>query len=453
MKVWALGAALIPALMGTTAVMAQDATPHFSLSATGGVMAFNLPSGQNGVLSGGGAKVSGTNGQFVLGEMLGFSTAVSLGKVGNYDAFMGVSVFGSYANGSYASTQSFSGTGYILIPGISTPKNGSITLTTSRTQGLAGSAGATANSTNNNPQGHGSTDSIAAASAVGAAQSISAETAIADSFTFAATNTQVTAGGVAKSLAVGAQADTSGNIFLAVGDLDGISISTTTQNTITYSGADITFGASGAPNDKTSVQAYAGPSYRYIGQWNKTNTSLSVDLPEVDPAVTHPIYSLTRDGTVSSNYLGGVVGLNLSHQASDTVTLSVGAEGSIYYTNAHLSGQDKVRIYGGNGVINVPSPDKTVIGDPVSVYENGIAYAVRGQASATMAMTPSMDLTATVTADYLSRVARPYGGANVAYSNDGTNVNASWSSGNGSSLISYGDMLAFGGSLSLTGHF
>ena len=241
-------------------------------------------------------------------------------------------------------------------------------------------------------------------------------------------------------------------MFLAVGDLDGISISTSTQNSIAYAGLDITFGATGAFDAATAVQAYVGPSYRYIGQWNSTNTSLTVDLPEVGATVTHPLYSLTRDGTVSSNYLGGVVGIGLSHQVNDKVSVAFGAEGSLYYANAHLSGKDSVRIYGGNGVLGVPSPDKTVVGDQVSVYESGIAYAIRGQTSATMALTPSVDLTATATIDYLSRVARPFGGANVAYSSNATDANASWSSG-GSTLISYGDMFAFGGALSLTGHF
>jgi hypothetical protein len=82
-----------------------------------------------------------------------------------------------------------------------------------------------------------------------------------------------------------------------------------------------------------------------------------------------------------------------------------------------------------------------------SVTQSTWAYAIRGQASATMAIKPNMSLTATGTADYLSAVARPSGNANVSYSG-GT---ASWSSGGGP--LSFGGMLALGGTISLTGSF
>jgi hypothetical protein len=444
MKLWALSAAVIPALLGSTAVMAQDASPHFALGVTGGITAFNLPSGQNGVLWGGDAKVDGTKGQLVLGETLSFSTAISLGKVGNYDAFMGATAFGSYANGSTASTQTFSGVGFVAIPGLTTPANGSISLTAVSS---AGSASATTSVAATDPQGNVYAAKTDGDSTSAGSQGAAYVSTAGPSFTMGGSNSS--GAGAGSALAYGAIADTSGSMFLAVGNLDGLAISTSTQNTILYSGLDITFGASGVPDDKTSVQAYAGPSYRYIGQWNTTNTSLTVDIPEIAGTITHPLYVLNRDGTVQSNYFGGVAGANISHQVSDTVAVSFGAEGSLYYANASLKGHETVRTYGGVGPSPgfVASPDVTVVEDAASVSQSTLAYAVRAQASATVAVKPKLNLTGTVTADYLSAVARPSGNANVTYSSG----SASWASGGGP--LSFGGMLALGGTVSLTGSF
>jgi hypothetical protein len=153
---------------------------------------------------------------------------------------------------------------------------------------------------------------------------------------------------------------------------------------------------------------------------------------------------------VQSNYFGGVAGANISHQVSDTVAVSFGAEGSLYYANASLKGHETVRTYGGIGPSSggsLPSQDVTVVEDAASVSQSTLAYAIRAQASATVAVKPKLNLTGTVTADYLSAVARPSGNANVTYSNG----SASWASGGGP--LSFGGMLALGGTVSLTGSF
>jgi|GEM_PF-2909496 len=444
-----VGLALIPALLGSTAVLAQDATPHFALSGSAGVTALNMPSGQNGVLWGGDAKATGTKGQLLIGETFSLSTAVDLGAVGDYDAFMGANVFGTYANGSSSSTQNFSGVGYVAIPGLSTPDNASITLTTTRGPG---SATATAVVNETDPQNHTYTSNPTGTThAVGSGQTgadVSTGGGSPDSFAMSGLNTNVPVAGASSALAYGGVADSSGSIFIASGDLDGLAISTKTRNSILYAGADITFGVSRAYDEKTSVQAYAGPSYRYMGQWNSTNTGLTVDIPELDgTTVTHPLYIVDRNAVVTSNYLGGVVGANISHQVNDTVTLGVGAEGSLYYANANLKGRESVTTTGGDG-IDGPSPTVIVNEDPVNTSQSQLAYAVRGQTSATFALSPTLDLTASANVDYLSAVARPYGGANVHYDGNG---GATWTSGG--PHLSFGGMFAFGGSLSLNGRF
>lgn len=445
----------IPALLCSTAVFAQDDShPYFGLSLTGGVTALALPSGQNGVQWDGDAVVTGGNADLALGGTLNLSTGIGLGKIGDYDAFMGVSIFGTYANGYSALTQEFSGVGMVYIPGLQTPDDVTINLTTSRNQAGPGPATAGATIVGNavDSSVYGIASSAATAGPADGGQSdADVSTGAPTSFVMSGTNTEI-AGGVATALAYGAMADASGSVFLAVGDLDGLSIATSVQNSIIYAGGDITFGASGTPDEDTIVQAYAGPSYRYIGQWNNMQTALSVDIPEVGGSgVTHPLYIVDRDATVSSNYFGGIFGGNVSHRVSDTVSIAFGGEAGLYYAGAYLSGSETVTTTGGIAPGPIPSPTVTVVGDPVSVYEGALAYAVRGQTSATVALSPSIDLTASLSVDYLSHVARPVGGGTVSYSNDGTNANASFASGG--TLISFGDMWAFTGALTVTGHF
>jgi hypothetical protein len=88
-----------------------------------------------------------------------------------------------------------------------------------------------------------------------------------------------------------------------------------------------------------------------------------------------------------------------------------------------------------------------------NVSQSTLAYAVRGQTSATVALTPSLSLTGTVAADYLSAVARPFGGANVVSSGGGSDVDWSSGSGGGNSLLSFGGMVAYSGTVSLNGKF
>jgi hypothetical protein len=453
MKLWALSAAVIPALLGSTAVMAQDDThPFFGLGANGGVAVLKLPAGQNGVLTQGDVQGAGSD-PLMIGGTIGFNGVIGIGKVGDYDAFMGANLFATYANGSSTRTQNFSGVGLVAIPGIQTPANASINLTTSRAAGAVASV----NVVDNNPEGGNATDGFTQTTpAPGNQQSASQVTAAGtgNSFVWGAANTQVSAGGVAKALAVGAAADTSGSLLLAVGDLDGLSIATSVQNTILYTGMDVTFGASGVVNDRTVAQAYIGPSYRFIDQWNKTNYSLSVDLPELaGTTVVHPLYTLDRNANVTSNYIGAVIGGSLASKVNDTVSVAFAAEGSLYYMHAALSGSDSVTIAGGSGVAGLPyGPQTVTYGPGASAFNNGIAYAIRGQASTTVALNPNMDLTLAASVDYLSKVARPNGGADVTYTANATDANASWSSP-AKPLLSFGDMWAFTLTGGVTGHF
>jgi hypothetical protein len=452
-----VGLALIPALLSSTAVFAADLDPQpvpddthpfFSLSVNGGVAALKMPDGSNGVLFQGSGSVSDPASPILLGGTVGLGLSAGLGQVGDWDTFVGANVFGTYAQGNSTFNQKFSGVGLIAIPGISTPANGSIDLTTTRIPG--GAATATGHVVDHNPQGGGG-DVTFSQSSGGLSSSSAVTSDPGNSFIFTAANT--VAGANASSLAVGAIADTSGSLFLAVGDLDGFAISSSISQKVLYTGGDLTFGAARAFDSSTSVQAYAGPSYRFLGTSTDMNTSLVADLPEVSGSgVVHPLYSLARDSEVGSHYVGGVIGLSVSHQVSDAISVTLGGEASLYYMHSTLRGKESVSIAGGTGVAPFPSGGQTVTYDGRSASGDDIAYALRGQTAITMSITPTIDLSVAGTADYLSKVARTNGGAGVVYTSDATSADVSWASG-AKSLLSFGDMWAFTGTVSLTGHF
>lgn len=444
-------AALAAALLVSTAAVAQDDThSFFSLSGTGGVAVMALPGLDNIVTQGPGAPANGN--VLATGATIGLSFATGIGSIGGYDTFLGGNAFATYVSATGSSTKTFTGSGLLVIPGFSTPANGSITLTTSRTSGGPATAGLTVNSTN--PEG-GTASQTASGTTTGpgdGGQSGSAAKpgSAGNSFIFGGGNTQV-ASGVATALAYGAIADSSGSIFIAVGDLAGLSVSSSSTQSAIYTGADITFGATSAPENGMSVQGYIGPSYRYMGQ--KGTSDIAVDIPEVSgqPAV-HPLYSLKRDVDLKTHYLGSVAGIGFSKALSDTVTFSLGAEGAVYLTQTNATGNESVTISGGSGVAGLPFGPQTVQQANGSASANGFAYAVRAQTAVTFALSQNMHLTLAGSADYLSSVARG-GNANVAYTNSAPNANASWASGGGAPLLSFGDMWSFTGTASLTGSF
>jgi hypothetical protein len=458
--------ALIPALLGSTAVYAADldAQPapddthaFFSLTANGGVAALKMPDGSNGVLFQGSGSVSDPASPILLGGTVGLGFSAGVGQVGDWDTFIGANIFGTYAQGDSTFNQKFSGVGMVAIPGVSTPSNGSINLSTSRIPG--GDAHATIHVIDHDPLGGGGDVTVDQDSPnLATAASSSNVASAAHSFIFTAANT--IGGANASSLAVGAIADSSGSLFLAVGNLDGLAIQSSISQKVLYAGGDLTFGAARAFDSTTSVQAYAGPSYRFLGTSTDMNTSLVADLPEVSgTTVVHPLYSVARDSEVGSHYFGGVIGASVSHQVTDAISVTLGGEASLYYMHSTLSGRESVSIAGGSGIGDGVNPP--VIGPitPQTVNYNGrtasgddIAYAVRGQSAVTMSVTPNIDVSLAGTVDYLSKVARTNGGADVVYTQTPTSANASWASG-AKSLLSFGDMWAFTGTASLTGHF
>ena len=109
-------------------VQAQDATGHYALSATGGVVAFDLPDISVPVFTGGGVTGAGAIADdYAVGGLFGVSAAFSTGLVGDYEVRS--KGFAAFGQRSLAASQTLTGTGTLVIPGITTP-TGTITLLT-----------------------------------------------------------------------------------------------------------------------------------------------------------------------------------------------------------------------------------------------------------------------------------------------------------------------------------
>ncbi|RYE10668.1 MAG: hypothetical protein EOP22_03425 [Hyphomicrobiales bacterium] len=442
--------AAVPALLLSTASVQAAGFAAAGLSLGGSVI--KLPSGQNGILTSGGVTVGGDAEPLIYAPNVGFNAAVGLGKWGEYDAFAGLNLFASYGGSSASLTQTFSGIGTVYIPGLSLPDDGAITLGTSQGSSLLSSQAAY-NVVNNPPTNNQITDAGAGSTLPNVAGQTAGQVTISnggEAFVVGGMNTD----GDGSALAYGGIADPTGSLLIITGDLDGLSISTNTTTRVLYAGGDITVGVTKLHDSETSVQAYAGPSYRYLGQWTNTDTtaaSMTVNIPEVPNSPTlHPLWIQETTGTtsLSSHYFGGVAGAGMSRQVAEGTTLSIGAEASLYYLQSHLAGGGSVTTRDGQPP---NSPLATVVYDPVDVMDGGLAFAVRGQASASFVVAENLTLGLTGTVDYLSKVARPYAGAAVVTAADG---DVSWSSSDaGNTLISFGDMFVFTGAVSLNGHF
>lgn len=435
-------------LASTTAVQAQDAAPTpvaspFTLTGTGGVMGFQLPAFNSGVFGHAGP---GT----IFGGMIAGNITGSIGKLDNgWNVLASLNVFGAYASGTSNFTDSFTGPGTVTITGLTTPSGGTggSSITTS-----AGSS-STTNVIENDPQGNNQTGS---ASASGGPSNLGFVKYNDNSFILGGATSDGTDGS-----AYGAIADTSGGVFVGSlsGAASGINVSTSVQRQLTYVGADLTYGVAGQVNDKTSLQVYAGPSFRNLGQ--KTTTDVNVDVGAVSAsAVTMPEFSMSQVENLDSYYLGGVLGADLSFVTSPGVVLSLGGEGGIYNVNASWNGTDTYSTCCGNfedSTTNTvgPSPSRSVTSDGSSYkYSNTVGYAARANAGVTFAIGGNKALTLGGNVEYLSKVAQVTHNQTTF---DDTSTTGGFNSGTPSttptSTFGWGHMLNYGATISLTGTF
>lgn len=317
--------------------------------------------------------------------------------MGGFDVGVGLSGFGTFASSGTRLRGSFTGPGTISIGGYTTPSNANVTLTTSAAPGTSSANSAI---THTNPQGGGEVLTVNTVNVGSATNDFGSNIASGDnSFVLGATATNQ--GAVNSAAAYGAVAASDGGIFLGAGDLTGLTVTTDVSREFVFGGLDATVASSTNVN-AMAVQAYAGPSYKFVGQ--SANTKISVDIPEVAPsAATFPTYSMDRTEALFASYFGGVVGGSLSTPIAENLIFSLGLEGGAYYVRETMRGDESYSI-GGGAVTPVPLTTVTNA-NGIELSNDGVAWSARVSPSITMAMSPRRQLSIGASVDYLSRVA------------------------------------------------
>lgn len=443
-------ATLLSAVLLTNPAHAQEA-PDKAFGLTVGPSFFALPDLETGTVTDGEGSFSPAVDGNGMGANVGLSAGISIGKVGNFDAGIGLSGFATIGKSRNTALQSFAGPGILTIGGYTTPGNADIALTT---DSAAGNSAASANIIHANPQGGGEVISVAnPLNPAGTVNNYGVSVASGDnSFGLAGVVTQQ--GAVNGAAAYGAVAATDGGVFFGAGDLTGLSVTTDVTRHLIYSGADLTVAMSNS-SGAMSLQGYVGPSYRLLNQAIRSTTT--IDIPGAGPsATTFPFYAMERDETLTSHYFGGVIGLTLSQPVSNEVTFSLGLEGGAYYVRDSYEGRESYSISGGSLAAVPLTTVNNATG--IDLEADGMAWSAKMSPSITVALAPNRQLTFGGSVDYLSRVATitrdgAVGSSTNSYagSDDGAlSYNAPSQTSN---TLSFAPMWSFTPTVSFTGQF
>lgn len=376
--------------------------------------------------------------------MLGANLTVGLGQTGDLDLLLGLGVFGAFASGATGSwTDTFdSMDSGVVVTGLSTP-GGSAAIHL-----LTDSA---AESASFDVDGVVPPDT-ATGSASGATNNVAAVTPTAGSG-FVMGSAVVTDTGVAA--AYGGIGEPTGGIFVATGEIDGLTITTEVDRSLFYGGADLTLGLAGNKNGETGFIVYGGPSYRGLRQ--DMTTAMTIDIPEAEPSVlTHPEFGISVDDTLTSHYFGGVLGGNLSVNTSPGMLLTLGVEGGLYGVHSSWDGQDTYSTCCGSvgEPLDSTSPEYTVRGPALEAdLEDAVAFALRGNAAVSWAVDQSRTVSLGGNVEYLSRVAT-VSHDDMITTGLGDGDDLRWTGGDGATTtFGWGEMWNYGITASLTGHF
>lgn len=398
-----------------------DEPPAFTITGTAGVVGFDLPEFDTGVFG-------VTDEGMLWGGMIGVSASGTVSNTDQWDVVLGINAFAAFAGSQSSSTWTPGGPGTLVITGLTTPSTAggadSIALTT---DGGTNAANSTVN--NRNPQGDPLLSSVIASSGTtdNDAAVVPSASGPPNSFILGATTT-----GGGDASAYGAIADTSGGVFVAAGDIGDLSVTTTVDRKLLYTGADITLGLSGDISDGVTGQVYAGPSYRGLFQTNTTD--VNINIAEQQPsAITIPEFTISTEDQIDSNYFGGILGGKFSVLASDGVVFTLGLEGGIYAVNASWTGTDTYSTCCGDFDPLGPagaSPTLSVEAVPQTAdFADTIAFAARGNAGVTWALDGDKAFTLGGSVEYLSKVASVDHGSRATFTS-GVDSDINWTNGN-----------------------
>lgn len=443
-------------LLGTTGVSAADLDQlvieepgnPWVVTVGAGVAGYALPGVVGSYLEVDGDQVELESDGLALGGLVGISASTQLGEQDGTISSLGLSGFMSFATRSSSSTITLGNDSSLFIPGVTTP-TGTITLTTDP---AAPTAAAQISGT------PGMNQVAVMSSNLGGAQNGYAvdPAAVGDGFSYV--GIADFAGAENLAYAFGAIADETGGVFLAVGDLAGWTVTTDISHDLVYTGGDVTFALTRAPEaGEPVITGYAGPSYRFLGQG--ITTRISVDAAALQPTAPanfdYPLYTQTTAETLDSHYVGGLVGGNITMPVAPTASLTLGLEGAAYLMRTTYDVTETYAVSGG-----VPSAVNASVNNAIEMGDDsGFAYAVRTQATYTTAVSETMQFNFGLGGEYLSRVASigrdpsaiasavpdPVSGDDATY--DGPHDNR------GGSFLSFGDMWSFTLTAGITGQF
>jgi len=450
----ALLAGINAILLGTTAASAADLDQlvieepgnPWVVTIGAGVAGYAVPGVVGSYFEVDGSQVELESDGLALGGLVGISASTQLGEQNGTISSLGISGFMSFATRSSSSTIALGNDSSLFIPGITTP-TGTITLTTDP-------AGPTASAVVSGTAGMDQVATILSNPA-GASNGYGVDPAAAgDGFSYVGIATL--AGAPNLAYAFGAIADETGGVFLAVGDLEGWEVNTEVSHSLVYTGGDVTFALTRAPEaGEPTITGYAGPSYRFLGQG--ITTEISVDAAELQPTApanfAYPLYTQTTDETLDSHYVGGIVGGNITMPVAETASLTLGLEGGAYFMGTSYDVRETYAVSGG-----VPSAVDHSVENVIEMGEDsGFAYAVRTQANYTTAIGEAMQLSFGVGGEYLSRVAsigRDPAGITSAASVIGDDATYSGPHDNSDrNFLTFGDMWSFTLTAGITGQF
>jgi hypothetical protein len=412
--------------------------PVFTITGTGGLNVAGVPAFDTGFF---GHQAGGA----LIGGMFGVSGSGSVATFDDVSLVLGINAYVGFAGGLSSWTDSFSGTGTVVITGLTIPGgNAAMDLDPNSGTDVSVNGVGTAAGT------------IAAAGGVVNVGFVAPDNAGAGPGFIGG----VYAEGNGNFMSGGFIADTSGGVVGIAGDLDGLSITTTTARSLTVAGAEFTAGLAGNISDTVALQVYAGPSVRSVT--GVENTNVTVNFFEQPPsATTFPEFTIGQTDTLTGTYIGGLVGLS-SSIVTDGVIYTLGVEGGVYNVNASWRGVNTYSTCCGNfdpagGVVNgVPagsgaSPNLAVSSTPMT-YDFASTMAVNAKANAgvTFALSENQALTIGGSAEYLSHVAQVShpSQTTVTGGDEVTSFSAP-----AASTFSWGSMISLGGTISITGSF
>jgi hypothetical protein len=427
-----LGSVALSAMVG--GAVAADERPVFALTGAAGVIGIGLPTFDTGAF---GHTADG----LLFGGMIGGSITTGIGDVGGYDAFVSLRGFGSFAmSADQTFVDTFDGAdGIIVITGLTAP-GGLSAITMDPTVSTVDVTGA-----------NGANDVVTstAGGAVGNANGVTPDTPPGLGFIIASATDDGAGGNSSGFAGIG---DTTGGIFIASGDFEDLEVTTTVSRHVLYGGADLTLGLAGELSGGTSLQVYAGPSYRGLKQTN--TTTISINIPEEEPSeIIHAEFAIEHEDLLSTHYLGGIVGGALVVPTDSGVVFSLGLEGGVYNAFASWTGTDTYSTCCGSDDQGDPSPNLSVTADPLSFdFDNQIAFAARGNASASFAVDTNKVVTLGAGVEYLSHVAQ-VNHSGLTQTDAASDDYVAGDPIPAASTFSWGHMFNVMGTISLTGTF